>query len=413
MRNPIKNSISLFFRLMISAGLICIFTFTGCRQGVREDITKVIPLKKIRPSKYPVFSDRVAYASLIRSIENSLVYFKRVPLSRNYTYGDEFYTAAHMIVSLETLLEFVKNFPDEAALDGFIRKNYFVYAAAGNSEKQTQFTGYYEPTYPGSLEKSERFSHPLYSKPGDLLEIDLSLFSDKYKGHKRLVARVNETQKRVVPYFSREQINQTKEFGDKAPPVAWLQSRVDRFFLEIQGSGRIELEDGRVLRVHYAGSNGNAYRSVGRYLIEQNEIPKEKMSMQAIRKWLEENPERIDEVLHYNESFVFFGEEEGGPYGSLGVEITAMRSIATDSRLFPKGALCFLKTRLPKTVGEQPVEKWEETSFFALNQDTGGAIKGPARADIFCGNDAFAEFTAGHMNVFGKLYFLVLKPQQE
>jgi len=134
------------------------------------------------------------------------------------------------------------------------------------------------------------------------------------------------------------------------------------------------------------------------------------MSMQAIRTWLELHPQRMDEVLHYNESFVFFQKEEGGPYGSLGVEVTAFRSIATDTKLFPKGALCFMQAKLPDKVNINPLKEWEKASFFVLNQDTGGAIKGPARADLFCGNGNYARFTAGHMNEYGKLFFLVLKP---
>jgi membrane-bound lytic murein transglycosylase A len=163
--------------------------------------------------------------------------------------------------------------------------------------------------------------------------------------------------------------------------------------------------------VHYAGTNGNAYRSIGRYLIKKNEILKENMSMQAIRTWLEQHPERMDEVLHQNKSVVFFQREQGGPYGSLGVDVTPLRSIATDSKLFPKGALCFAQAQLPDKQTRLPLKAWENAAFFVLNQDTGGAIKGPARADLFCGNGTYAEFTAGHMNTYGKLFFLVLKPQ--
>jgi membrane-bound lytic murein transglycosylase A len=136
------------------------------------------------------------------------------------------------------------------------------------------------------------------------------------------------------------------------------------------------------------------------------------MSMQAIRTWLEMHPERMDEVLHFNESFVFFRTETGGPYGSLGVEVTPLRSIATDRRLFPKGALCFVQTRLPDTININPLKEWQDASFFVLNQDTGGAIKGPARADLFCGNGHYAKFTAGHMNQYGHLFFLVMRPEK-
>ena len=132
--------------------------------------------------------------------------------------------------------------------------------------------------------------------------------------------------------------------------------------------------------------------------------------MQAIRKWLELNPDRMDEVLHHNESFVFFQTEDGGPYGSLGVEVTPLRSIATDRSLFPKGALCFMQSQLPDREDINFLKEWEKASLFVLNQDTGGAINGPARADLFCGNGDYATFTADHMNQYGKLFFLVLKP---
>ncbi|MCA1794567.1 MAG: MltA domain-containing protein, partial [Desulfobacteraceae bacterium] len=215
---------------------------------------------------------------------------------------------------------------------------------------------------------------------------------------------------------SRRQINAMTDFHQRALPVAWLESRVDRFFLEIQGSGRIQTPNKEVLRVHYAGSNGNQYRSIGRYLIENREIAKENMSMQAIRQWLEDNPHRMDEVLHHNESFVFFQTEADGPFGSIGVKLTPLRSMATDYRLFPRGALCFVQTALPgpdviENVGvSTDLDHWDNVSLFVMNQDTGGAIRGSARADLFCGNDEYATFAAGHMNIRGQLYFLVMKP---
>ncbi len=315
-----------------------------------------------------------------------------------------------MIKSLGAFKAYLNTNPSTRALNKFIKSDFLVYKAAGNEEADVLFTGYFEPTYMGSLEKSETYQCPVFSRPNDLLEIDLASFSDKYKGHKRLTGRLNDSTNRVVPYYTRKQINAIKDFQTRSEPVAWLKSRVDRFFLEIQGSGRIDLGLDEILRVHYAGSNGNSYRSIGRYLIKKNEILKEDMSMQAIRTWLEFHPERMDEVLHQNDSFVFFRKEDGGPYGSIGVEVTALRSIATDPKSFPKGALCFLQAQLPDDKNINPLKEWANASFFVMNQDTGGAIKGPARADIFCGNGSYAEFTAGHMNKYGKLFFLVLKP---
>ncbi|WP_232508070.1 murein transglycosylase A [Desulfobacula toluolica] len=425
--NTAFKLILVFMVIIIMAGFFC-----GCQPKVREKITRFNSLKKLKPNTYPVFTDSLGFKDssvltdsldfqdLVDSIDYSLVYFKRIPLERKFQYGKDAYTAAHMIESLETIKAFLLKNPSANELDEFIRSLFVVYEAAGNEDGDVLFTGYFEPTYEGSLEKKDDYPFCLYSRPKDLLEIDLSAFSDKYKGHKRLVARVNDSTKKVVPYYSRAQINSLKGFDVESEPIVWLKSRVDRFFLEIQGSGRIDLGQGDMVRVHYACSNGNAYKSIGRYLIEKNEILKENMSMQAIRTWLEQHPKRMDEVLHENKSFVFFQREEGGPYGSLGVDVTALRSIATDSSLFPKGALCFARAQLPdKTnfnlvkdgpVKNRPVKDWKKASFFVLNQDTGGAIKGPARADIFCGNGSYAEFTAGHMNVYGKLFFLVLKP---
>ncbi len=424
-KQPWKLSCNFIIKIVFFMAFVCFFT--GCFPGVREEITKYNSLQKLKPKNYPVFIDNFDYQELIISIDNSLIYFKKVPLERQYQYGKERYSAAHLIKSLETFKAALLKNSSNKALNDFIKSNFIVYKAAGNKATdnetaynktaynkngQVLFTGYFEPNYEGRLNQGDEFQYPVYSTPQDLLEIDLSKFSDKYKNHKRLVARVNDLKSTIVPYYSREQINLMEDFQTKSKPLVWLKSRVDRFFLEVQGSGRIILDNNKELRIHYAKSNGNAYQSIGRYLIKKNEILKENMSMQAIRKWLELNPERMDEVLHHNKSFVFFKKETGGPYGCLGVEVTAFRSIATDSYLFPKGGLCFLQLRLPDKADPKPLKEWEKSSLFVLNQDTGGAIKGSARADLFCGNGEYAKFTAGHMNQYGKLFFLVLKPYQ-
>ncbi len=397
-------------RLICLIVILCIFT--GCTSAIREEKKEAGPLKKLKPGEYPLFMDHMAYQGLLESIDNSLIYFRKIPLERPYTYEKEIYTAGHMIRSLETFKALLETSPSIKDLNELIKDRFLVYEATGNEQSEVLFTGYFEPTYEGRLQKSQEYPYAIYSKPHDLLEIDLSLFSDQYKGHKRLTARVNDATKRVVPYYSRKEISASKDFHTQAEPVAWLKSRVDGFFLEIQGSGRIDLGGGQLLRVHYDTSNGRAYSAVGKYLIDKNEISKENMSMQAIRQWLEAHPERVDEVLNYNQSYVFFKKETDGPYGSLGVKVTAFRSVATDSGLFPKGALCFMQTKLPDKEAMDPQKEWENASLFVLNQDTGGAIKGPARADLFCGNGNYAEFTAGYMKHYGRLFFLVLKPEK-
>ena len=293
--------------------VVIICFFNGCHPGIKKDTTPFGSLKKLSTESYPVFVDNNEFQGLTDSINKSLLYFNKVPLTRKYHYGRQIYTAAHMILSLETFKSFLEKKPSVKALNDFIKSDFIVYEAAGNEDGKVLFTGYFEPVFDGRIKKSADFQYPVYSRPEDLLEIDLSAFSNKYKDNKRLMARLIDS-RRAVPYYSRKQINAIEDFYTRSKPVVWLKSRVDRFFLEVQGSGRIDLGQGDVLRVHYAASNGKKYRSIGRYLIRKNEILKENMSMQAIRNWLELHPQRMDEVLHHNESFVFFKKEDGGPY---------------------------------------------------------------------------------------------------
>jgi len=400
--------------ILVMGIALCFVAGCGFFEPREPGYTREQALEKLPVKKYPQFGDTRNFSGLDKALARSLVYFNKLPGSRQFVFGPDHYSAAHMIRSIETLQAFISKMPSEAGLNRFIRDRFHVYASAANDRNQVLFTGYFEPTYQGSLYPDDRFLYPLYSLPEDLVEIDLALFSEKYTGHDRLKGRVAEN--RVVPYFSRQDINGMTDFHQRAVPVAWLESRVDRFFLEIQGSGRIQTPENDIIRVHYAGSNGNPYRSIGRYLIDKQEIARENMSMQAIRQWLEAHPDRMEEVLHHNGSFVFFKTETGGPFGSIGVQLTPLRSMATDYRLFPRGAPCFVKTALPdpgrldSSGMSTDLDQWDRVSLFVMNQDTGGAIRGSGRADLFCGSDGYARFAAGHMNIRGQLYFLVLKP---
>jgi len=192
--------------------------------------------------------------------------------------------------------------------------------------------------------------------------------------------------------------------------IAWLKDPLDVAFLHIQGSGRLKLPDGKVLLVHYQTSNGRPYRSIGRYMIEKEFLSREEMSMQAIRKYLTENPGVLEEVLNYNPSYIFFRQVENGPIGSIDVLLTPGRSIALDSRIFPKGALGFISSQKPLVNEKGELTGWTKFSRFVLNQDTGGAIKGAGRADIFWGSGPYAELAAGHLKHDGELYILIKKP---
>ena len=212
-----------------------------------------------------------------------------------------------------------------------------------------------------------------------------------------------------MPYYSRKQIEIDKVLEGRGLEIAWLKDPVDADILQIQGSGRLKLPDGRTIRVGYAAKNGLPYRAIGRFLWKKGLLKREKISMQAIRKYLSEHPKLIDEVLNYDPSYVFFNIMESGPYGNINVQLTPGRSMALDARLFPKGALCFISTKKPVIDASGRITRWVTFSRFVLNQDTGGAIKGAGRADIFWGNDNYAQIAAGHMKQMGKLFFLVKK----
>ena len=172
------------------------------------------------------------------------------------------------------------------------------------------------------------------------------------------------------------------------------------------------MPDGSKINVNYAAANGREYRSIGRLLIKEGKIPKEMMSMKAIREYLKSNPEEMERVLFHNESYIFFRVVEQGPIGSTGVPVTAGRSIASDTRIFPKGGLAFIETEIPITDVEGNVTGWENISRFVVAQDAGGAIKGPGRVDIFFGTGKESAKLAGAMNREGRLFFLIKKRKQ-
>ncbi len=216
-----------------------------------------------------------------------------------------------------------------------------------------------------------------------------------------------------VTYYSRREIDQLGALRGRALEIAWVKDPIDLFFLHIQGSGLLRLRDGREVTVGYAAQNGLPYRSIGRLLIDDGKVAKEEMSMQRLRRYLVENPGEQDEILAYNESYVFFRFNEGGPLGSLGVPVTAGRSIATDSRLFPRGALALVQMDIPVIGPQGELAGWRPVTRFVLNQDTGGAIRGPQRADYYFGTGDEAGALAGYMNRQGRLYFLARKTADE
>lgn len=295
---------------------------------------------------------------------------------------------------------------DAASVRAFFEANFSPYQViAQDGADQGLVTGYYEPLLFGSRTRGERFRVPLYSPPDDLLTIDVTDLHPELKGT-RLRGRVEG--KRVVSYWDRAGID-----AGKAPvgghELVYVEDPVEAFFLEIQGSGRIQLESGDVVRLGYADQNGHPYRAIGSVLAARGEMPLERTSMQNIREWGRRNPDKLPELLENNPSYVFFREVAAfpagsleaaidGPMGSLGVPLLAQRTIAVDTRSVPLGAPVVIATTYPSTT--RPLQR------LVMAQDTGGAIRGAVRADFFWGfgNDAGRE--AGRMRQQGRLWIL-------
>ncbi|VEN74167.1 conserved hypothetical protein [Candidatus Desulfarcum epimagneticum] len=399
---------SVFLRAAaLTAGLALLFSW-GCVIERKRDADIARPaLLKVGARDFPEFADDLSYEGLEQSVLESLLFFEKKPDDAVFHFGRDRFTAGRMRDSLKTFLDFIQKNPSPDRLTRFIRQNYEVYASSANRPDGVLMTGYFEPVFKGSLFKTDECRFPVYGRPADMITIDLSRFSSEYSG-KKIVARYEKGA--VIPYFDREQITRKNAIKGKARAIAWLKDPVDVFFLHVQGSGKAILEDGRTISLRYDSQNGRPYRSIGRLLVEMEKIPLSEISMQSIRAYLAANPHETDVVLSHNPSYVFFREGDSvRPKGCIGAELTPGRSLATDRRIFPEGALAFIRTQKPVMDESGAIQEWTDMSRFVLNQDTGGAIRGPGRADIFWGDGEYAEMAAGHMKHRGEMFFLVLK----
>lgn len=290
---------------------------------------------------------------------------------------------------------------DNIGLHAFFEDNFTPYQVFNpDGSSKGLITGYYEPKLFGSRVKTVRFKHPLYTVPDDLLTIDLS---QTYPQLKDLRLRGRLQGQRIVPYFNRTEINEGKG-ALRGKELFWVDNAIDLFFLQIQGSGRIELADGRLVKIGYADQNGHPYVSIGKKLVEMGDLKIEDASMQSIRHWAEQNPAKLAVLLEQNPSYVFFRELPealSAPLGAMGVPLTEAYSIAVDPHTIPLGAPVFLATTYPNSA--KPLNR------LVVAQDTGGAIKGAVRADLFWGFGEQAGIQAGRMKQSIQMWVLFPK----
>jgi len=278
----------------------------------------------------------------------------------------------------------------------FLLENFTPYQIA-TKEGTTNglLTGYYEAELFASKQKNQKYKYPIYETPKDLIVVNLASIYPELKKY-RLRGRIKGN--KLIPYDTREE---SKDKGVNADVICYCDSEVDRFFLEIQGSGRVTLDDGSTMFIGYDNQNGHRYRAIGRYLVKIGALKLEDVSLQSIKAWLKSHPKRVNEVLNYNQSLVYFKERKQGATGALGLELTPRRSVAVDRSFIPLGSMLYLSADVDA--------KKENRIVFA--QDTGGAIKGAVRADLFLGSGDAAMQSAGKLK--SDLQLWILMPKKE
>jgi membrane-bound lytic murein transglycosylase A len=295
---------------------------------------------------------------------------------------------------------------DDAGLRRLVERELQPMAVIGDGKAEGLFTGYYEPLVRGSRQRGGAYTVPLYRQPTDLVQVDLGEFRDSLKGQ-RIAGRVRDG--RLKPYEDRAAI-ETGALAGKNLELVWLDDAADAFFLQVQGSGLVQMPDGKQMRVGFAAQNGHGYVAVGKVMIERGLLSREEVSMQSIRAWLRANPSAAAELLRQNPSYVFFRElpapkdDSDGPPGAQGVALLPGRSLAVDRGLHAMGLPLWLAATRPSA---QPPHDDLPLQRLMVAQDTGGAIRGAVRGDVFWGHGPEAESIAGRMKHPGKIWLLL------
>jgi membrane-bound lytic murein transglycosylase A len=382
--------------LSLSLGILL---FSGSSWAVPD-----VPLERINPDTEAVTLDSLGFdeqlwgtaeqpgdrQALLKSIDHSLRYLATPTAAATYQNypipGINLERVRRSLVRFRQLL-LTSNSPAE--LQAAVNREFEVYQSVGHDDQgSVLFTGYFEPIYAASRTPSAEYRYPLYRLPTNF---------NNWK----------------TPHPTRADLEGVDGFGENSPlyglELVWLRDRLQAFLIHVQGSARLQLPDGSVMSVGYAGKTDYPYTSVGRELVKDGRLPLDGLTLPVLIDYFRQFPSELDQYLPRNQSFVFFRETNGAPAtGSLGVPVTAERSIATDKSLMPPGALALIQTRIPYPNAQGQLEsRW--VNRYVLDQDTGSAIKGPGRVDIFMGTGVLAGDRAGVIGGNGNLYYLLLK----
>ncbi len=384
-----------------------------------------------KSSKTLQLSDDLSFESLKLGIEGNIEFIQsNSRVGNELIFGKTKILKKNYIAALKNLLD---NSTDMPSFQNYISQKFDFYEVYGNEDwSRIKATSYYTPLLKGSIKKTKTYSQALYLTPEDMVFIDVDSYVEAFPRWKifkeqvleqkssnalvrgRLLTDKNNksrTVPKIVPYYKREDIDSEKPVFNQELVIVYVDP-IESFFLQIQGSGIIELSDGTQFTVGYANQNGHPYVAIGSLLLDK--IPKEKMSMQSLVNYLRSLPKKdAQKIMNQNPSYVFFQKTESRPLSFLGTEVVDGRTVATDAGLFPKGTLAYLEFEKPvfeTTKSEEPIG-WAKSARFVLDQDTGGAIRGPGRLDLYAGKGIEAEQFAGVMKNPAKLFYLVPKPE--
>jgi len=396
-------------RVLTGLAVVGVIALTSCQKPAEplqpfqpkseKDYSKPLPpgalaLRKIRPEDYPDFS-RGYYnrANLEQAIRHSLDYLAKPSSKKYFPYGD--ISHARAVASLQRFLTILQAAPSAPALDQAIRREFDVYQSVGCDDRGTVFfTGYYCPIFDGRRQRDAHFRYPLYKLPPDL----------KKDEEGRTLGRLTPDG-RTVPYYTRRQLEEGGLMDGLE--IAWLKDPFEAYVITVQGSAKLRAEDGSLYELGYAGNNGHEYTPVAEAMIKDGVIGRNELSLQTLLRYFTKHPDQVQRYCWKNDRYVFFREAPGGPFGSINVPVIPFRSIATDKEVFPRACLAFVDTKLPR-VYEGKIETLPFAGF-ALDQDTGGAIRAAGRGDVFMGIGRGAEAIAGRTGSEGKLYYVFVR----
>ncbi len=412
--------------ILVFAFVLSSVVFIGCARAPIKSVDEAMRLAE-PPA---VIQDDLGLLDLAQALSKNLTRLKRyTPAGALMQFGPANITREEYVAAIEGLIAALNADASGALYVKMLREKFDFYEVYGGDRWGDVFiTSYFEPVIQGRKKKKKPYTQALYGVPGDLVSVNMGEFAKTFPNLRPYQMGVIEQQSRegvlrgrslrtggevdlqsIVPYYSRQEIDDDRTFWQRAPILCYVDP-IDAFFMQIQGSGRVLLPDGHEIKVGYAAQNGHPYKPIGKMLFDV--IPKESMSMQKIHDHLQSLPlDEARKIMNANPSYVFFQRRESDPLTYFGAEVIPGRTIATDQKYFPKGALAYLEYERPEfdVVTAEELPQFRKSSRFVLDQDTGGAIRGPGRVDLFWGSGREAARVSGVMRNPGRLYYILPK----